>query len=113
MTSPPSLSSEQLEELSLILQQRFRLNIDTSTQLAEERWRFLHGLLTKRIVWMIDHSFERLMQILYFVDLNEEEVSRLFSTAPPSDVPEALASMILKRQWQKLQTRATYHFPPE
>ena len=64
--------------------------------------------LIARIQWLIDYQLERLMHILYRVDVDEPLVQRVFTDTPAAGIASALADLIIDRQMEKARTRARH-----
>lgn len=65
-------------------------------------------MLADRLRFIIDHQFSRLPQILYRVDVDEKSVDEVFRFAPISEVPSALADLIIARVLRTIETRRRY-----
>jgi|GEM_PF-302534 len=57
--------------------------------------------LTDIIAFLIDHNFEKLLWILYRIDVDEEKAKSLLSKHIPEEAPAILAELILQRQLKK------------
>jgi hypothetical protein len=68
----------------------------------------LHLLLKKALQPLLDRDMGRLLLILYRLDISEEKVKRLLAEAPPESLAADLATLIIAREWQKVQTRKKY-----
>lgn len=64
--------------------------------------------LLDRIIRLLNTNPEKLMAILYRIDVSETRVNEIFSTALPPDVPELLVDVIIERQIAKAESRAKY-----
>jgi hypothetical protein len=64
--------------------------------------------LVNQIITLLNTNPERLMAILYRIDVSEARVNEIFRTAIPPDMPELLADVILERQLAKAESRARY-----
>lgn len=62
--------------------------------------------LTKGIQYLIDKDFEKLMHILYRIDVSESKVKQAFGLE--QDVAEQIALLIIEREKLKVVTRAKY-----
>jgi hypothetical protein len=62
--------------------------------------------LSRAIEYLIDKDFEKLMHILYRIDVSENKVKLAFGLE--SDVAEKIALLIIEREEQKVITRAKY-----
>ncbi len=74
----------------------------------EERARAFRAMLIERIVELLSGNTERLMHILYRVDVSEASVATIFRDTPLPDIAPALADRIIERQMEKARTRAEY-----
>lgn len=74
---------------------------NTGHQLSE-----LKKLLTKQIAFLLDRQFERLLQAMYRIDINEQEFRAVLTGEAP--VAEALAELVLQRELKKVETRRLY-----
>jgi hypothetical protein len=98
------MSSELSHSAAVIIASAFDLGDDLEvpeTISLED----VRRMLTERIITLLDRSPERLMSILYRIDVNEHQVNEIFSHALPPDVPELLANLIIERQLQKVESR--------
>ena len=82
--------------------QDFNLNIPTSEVRTEDE--FLK-LLTRVIQHLLDSDFERLMNGLYRIDVDENKVKLAMTT---NQVAENIARLIIERELQKVETRRKY-----
>lgn len=62
--------------------------------------------LADRIIELLNRNPEKLMMVLYRIDVSEPKVNEIFRTAIPPDIPELLADLIIERQIAKAETRA-------
>lgn len=65
----------------------------------------LHAIVAARLRYFIDHHFATLAHVLYQLDVDEEKVTHVFDTVPASEVPEALAALIIDRSFARLELR--------
>ena len=68
----------------------------------------IKSLLVDRLIELLSRNPERLMAILYRIDVSESAVNDIFSKSMPPDVPELLADLIIQRQLAKAESRARY-----
>ena len=59
---------------------------------------------------MLLHDFEKLVQLLYAVDVSEQKLKTELAGNPNQDAGEVIADMMIKRQEEKLAVR--HAFPP-
>ncbi len=67
---------------------------------------YIRALLVERIIYLLNANPEKLMTILYRIDVSEVVVNEIFIKAIPPDVPELIADLIIERQLAKARTRA-------
>lgn len=68
----------------------------------------LRNRLSEKIKYLIEKDFERLLQILYRIDVDEEKAKKCLSENPPSQAHFVLADLIIERQMQKIKTREQF-----
>lgn len=82
------------------------LNDDTvpsfPTREALEQW------LTERIVHFLLHDMEKLLHLLYRIDVQEKKVKETFAQNNPKLIAPMLARLILEREEQKIETRKKF-----
>ncbi len=57
---------------------------------------------------LIRNDFQKLVAILYKVDVNENKLKQLLQYRAGENAAEIIAALILERQLQKIQTRKTF-----
>ena len=62
--------------------------------------------LSRAIQYLIDKDFEKLLHILYRIDVSEIKVKEAFGLE--RDVAQQIAVLIIEREEQKVFTRAKY-----
>lgn len=65
----------------------------------------LENWLTGEIALLMDQDFERLMHVLYRIDVSEEKTRLAFTASNPAN---ELAKLIIERELQKVATRKKY-----
>ena len=74
----------------------------------------LFNELSNYIGSLIDTDFQRLIRLLYQVDINEETLKNLLRENDGRDSAKLIAALIIERQLQKLETRKSYkQYPPQ
>ena len=68
----------------------------------------LRAMLINRITELLSRNPEKLMAILYRIDVKEVVVQNIMSTSFPLEVPIHLADLIITRQLEKAQSRAEH-----
>lgn len=64
--------------------------------------------VTNVIRELLDKNMEKLMSILYRIDVNQSRTDEIMSSSNKDDVASQLAEEIIMRQLQKIETRNKY-----
>jgi len=64
--------------------------------------------LSEKLLYLLDNKYDKLVNALYRIDLNEEKLSELFSGKNREYIPNALAKLIIERTIQKIEFRQKY-----
>lgn len=64
--------------------------------------------LIERIKILIDRDFEKFLNTLYRIDVNELKVHAVLTSAEKTEIPDRLADLIIERQLQRLKTQQLY-----
>lgn len=94
---------EESKELSEAISSRFEMTISDSYSLDD-----LKRALFNRISELLDKNVERLLSMLYRVDLNQKKLDEIFQNNSKEDIAEKIAEAVIKRQMQKIKTREFY-----
>jgi hypothetical protein len=65
----------------------------------------LRSLLSGHIHQLINNNFNKLISILYRVDVSEIKLRQLLQDNPAEDAGKIIAELIIDRQWQKIKNR--------
>jgi hypothetical protein len=65
----------------------------------------LRQLLVEHIRELIHADFQKLVQILYRMDVSEKKLRKELEENPGSDAGEIIATLVIERQAQKIKTR--------
>lgn len=84
-----------------ILARNFDLETSNDFKLFREE-------LVRRLSYLIKNDFEKLLWILYRIDVDEKQVATILSDKENHNHSENLADLIIQRQIQKAQTRIKY-----
>ena len=92
-------------EAGSLLQRSFELTVsaDDGMELKEVR-----RVLIEKIKFLLDHDFEKLISILYRIDVPEEKAKRALATSPEKNPADVLADLIIERQVQKVKSRTEF-----
>jgi hypothetical protein len=64
--------------------------------------------LTAKISELLDNNYEKLINILYRIDVDEDKLNELFGSQNRESIPGKLADLIIERQIQKINIRNMY-----
>lgn len=64
--------------------------------------------LEKIIAYLLDNDFERLLNAMYRLDINENKFKRAISDLSGKSASSEITDLIIAREIQKLQTRIKY-----
>lgn len=64
--------------------------------------------LTQIILFLIDTNFEKLLWILYRIDVDETKLKRVLKENTPADAPNIIAQMIIDREKQKEKYKSEF-----
>ena len=92
---------DQLKKVVALTQKDLGLSLATPPNFEQ----FIDEL-AKAIQHLIDTDFEKLMHILYRIDVNENKVKQAFGLE--KDVARELAILVIEREKQKVITRSKY-----
>ena len=85
------------------------LNKELATDLADKlSYTEIHAQLSDRMNQLIKSDFEKLVSLLYRIDVSEQKLKSLLQQFPGEDAGNIIASLILERQEQKLKTRKQF-----
>lgn len=76
--------------------------IDVTEDLSYEK---LKEQLTERLVFMLHYEMEKLMGILYRIDVREKDVKAAFDQNNPKLIAPLLAIAIIERELEKAKSR--------
>ena len=62
---------------------------------------------------LINDDFEKLVRLLYRLDVSEKKLKTLLTTEVNADTGNIIADLIIERQLQKIQTRKQFSQPDE
>ena len=94
---------EDNKELSEAITSRFELTKTDDLTLDD-----LKKVLTGRILDLLDRNVERLLSMLYRVDLSQKKLDEIFMNESKDGIAEKIADAVIERQLKKLETRKLY-----
>ena len=92
------MNSEE-KTLSLLIAKQFSLMVDDEIDFKQFRSQLEH-----EIDYLINHNFEKLLWILYRIDVSEQKVKDQIATHP-ENAAEVIADLIIEHQMQKVKNR--------
>ena len=95
--------ANNLTEALVLANKDFNLDISSSEVSSAQDFELI---LAKLIRHLLDSDFERLINGLYRIDVSEEKVKQALSAS--GDIAEEIATLIIKREMQKVETRRKY-----
>ncbi len=96
---------EEEKILIEIIQNNFNL---TKVTVEENSLQKIRILLIDQLDFLIDHDFEKLLWILYRIDVIEEKAKVALAENTIQKPSEVLADLIIERQMEKAKTRLEY-----
>ncbi len=64
--------------------------------------------LSEMVVYLLLHEMDKLLQILYRIDVDEKKVKAAFALSVPAQIAPQLATLIIQRIIQKAETRIRF-----
>jgi Na+-transporting methylmalonyl-CoA/oxaloacetate decarboxylase beta subunit len=77
------------------------------TQLIDS-YEALIAQLTPFIQALLNNEFERLLHLMYRIDVSETKFSQALGQPNPNDIAPAIARLVVERQLQKIKMREKY-----
>jgi len=71
----------------------------------EEKFQAFRNLLIARIEELAEKNIEKLMWLLYRIDVSERKLHATLKETPPEKFAPVIADMIIERQIQKIKSR--------
>lgn len=68
----------------------------------------LKSKLEKIIAYLLDNEFERLLNAMYRLDINEDKFKEAFAFSGSQGISSRIAELIIEREIQKVETRNRY-----
>ena len=68
----------------------------------------LKSKLEKIIAYLLDNEFERLLNAMYRLDINENKFKEALAFNGIQDISERITELIIEREVQKIETRIRY-----
>ena len=94
---------KESKELSQAISSRFEISVSENYTLDD-----LKKALSIRILDLLDKNLERLLSMLYRVDLNQKKLDEIFETGSKDEIAMKIAESVIDRQLEKIKTREFY-----
>jgi len=102
------MKSQELTTALDLIQKDLSLPESAINRSEKPELKELHQYLTKAIMDLLDKDFNRLINILYRIDISERRVAKALHTDDPGQVAPELASLVIERELQKVETQRKY-----
>lgn len=99
------MNTEWQKTTIAIIQQNFNLEISDADKENFIRFR---ELLIDKLSFLLNYDFEKLLWILYRIDVDEQLVKTALASNPEKPAAEILADLVIQRQMKKAETRIKY-----
>ena len=73
----------------------------------------LNYILTQRIGELLDKNIEKLVYILYRIDVNQRKTDEIFNNPSKEEIASLMADAVIERQLQKVHTRNKFRNNPD
>jgi hypothetical protein len=97
----------EVTAVTKVIEKDFQVGGDASLIPAEDVFNFeeLKKYLTDKLAFLLENKYDKLINILYKIDVSEKKLAELFSGTNRDSIPEKLAELIIERQLQKVKFR--------
>ena len=99
------MEPHELEEVRGILTRTWGVRTTPSPPAAYDE---LRDRLIARVAFMLRHDYERLLSLLYLLDVRERDLRATLETSDEAAKAETLAQLILDRETEKVESRKKY-----
>ena len=79
-----------------------------ATNSDEEKFNAFRNLLIRRIEELAEKDMEKLLWILYRIDVSEKKLNQVLAQTAPADFSKVIADLIIERQIKKIETRKQF-----
>ena len=102
------MATSNVKEALQIIKKEFDLASNELPVKSNPSIQELHKYLTIAIGSMLDKEFNKLLNLLYRVDIEESLVAEALHAENPSEVASELARLIIDREMKKVESRKKY-----
>ena len=100
--------NEYRSELILVICQSMEIDLPDNISISD-----LKQKLAYHCNELIQNNFQKLVSILYRIDINETELKCLLKENPGTDAGDIIAYLIIERQLQKIKSRQRFRDDPQ
>jgi len=102
--------NNHLTDLTIFVSKNFEISeFDSLIPMGDfETLEEFKAYLTDRLAFLLDNKYDKLINILYRIDVPEDKLSKLFAEQNRDYIPAALADLIIERSLQKVRIRQKY-----
>ena len=102
--------NNHLTDLTIFVSKNFEISeLDSLIPMGDfETLEEFKAYLTDRLAFLLDNKYDKLINILYRIDVPEDRLSKLFAEQNRDYIPAALADLIIERSLQKVRFRQKY-----
>lgn len=100
------MNTLEISESCKLINQHFDLQNQVLLPKDIDSLEELKTALRKVISYLLDKEFERLLQIMYRIDVPEEKFNHAFQEK--GNIAEKITDLVIERELQKVQTRIKY-----
>ena len=100
------MNSKDISKVSTLIRRDFGL--DNQEFVPQNSMSDLKEKLIQIIRYFLDKEFERLLQVMYRIDINEDKLKIALASNPPDQVAQNIVELIIERECLKVKTRKQY-----
>jgi hypothetical protein len=102
-------STAELLELYYIIDKHFSIKDESGVpdKIISDGVGSIHKRLTDRLFFLMNSNYEKLMQVLIRIDVNEFKLKKAFKENVFDDMPPIIADLVIERQIIKAQMRTS------
>jgi hypothetical protein len=93
-------------ELATVLRQQFEITVSENISFSE-----LETKLAFAVNELLKTNFEKLLFVLYRVDVNEQKLKQTLANHKDTDAGLVIARLLIERQVQKITSRQAFNRP--
>ncbi len=98
---------EDIQDISELVVHDFRLEEKRDALISKNIQEFREKL-SNLINYMLDNDFEKLLNAMYRLDINEDSFKMVLSNQNTLNVAQDIADLVIEREMQKVKSRRKY-----